>query len=83
MGITKIRLLPKNILKMATTNASKFLGGKVGIIQNDKIADCIFIEKHSIDLEPMHNPYASIVQRASENTIKAVMYEGELVHGKI
>ena len=56
---------------------------KIGIIQNDKIADCIFIEKHSIDLEPMHNPYASIVQRASENTIKAVMYEGELVHGKI
>ena len=83
MGITKKRLLPKDILKMATTNASKFLGGKVGIIQNDKIADCIFIEKHSIDLEPMHNPHASIVQRASENTIKAVMYEGDLVHGKI
>ncbi|MGI0065991.1 MAG: amidohydrolase family protein, partial [Nitrosotalea sp.] len=83
MGITKKRLLPKDILKMATTNASKFLGNKVGIIQNGKIADCIFIEKHSIDLEPMHNPHASIVQRASENTIKAVMYEGELVHGKI
>ncbi|MDE1813490.1 MAG: amidohydrolase family protein [Thaumarchaeota archaeon] len=83
MGITKKRLLPKDILKMATTNASKFLGDKIGIIQNDKIADCIFIEKHSIDLEPMHNPHASIVQRASENTIKAVMYEGELIHGKI
>ncbi len=83
MGITKKRLLPKDILKMATTNASKFLGGKVGIIQNGKIADCVFIEKHSIDLEPMHNPHASIVQRASENAIKAVMYEGELVHGKI
>ncbi len=83
MGIKKKRLIPKNILKMATTNASNLLGGTVGIIQNDKIADCIFIEKHSIDLEPMHNPYASIVQRASENTIKAVMYEGELIHGKI
>ena len=47
------------------------------------MADCIFIEKHSIDLEPMHNPHASIVHRASENTIKAVMYEGKLVHGKI
>ncbi len=83
MGVTKKRLLPKDVLKMATTNASKFLGGKIGIIQNGKMADCIFIEKHSIDLEPMHNPHASIVQRASENTIKAVMYEGELVHGKI
>ncbi|HZS73538.1 MAG TPA: amidohydrolase family protein [Candidatus Nitrosotalea sp.] len=83
MGIKKKRLLPKDILKMATTNASNILGGNVGIIQNKKIADCIFIEKHSIDLEPMHNPHASVVQRASENTIKAVMYEGKLVHGKI
>jgi cytosine/adenosine deaminase-related metal-dependent hydrolase len=83
MGIKKKRLEPKDILKMATTNASNILGGKVGIIQNNKMADCIFIEKHSIDLEPMHNPHASIVQRASENTIRAVMYEGKIVHGKI
>lgn len=83
MGIKKKRLMPKEILKMATTNASNLLCGKVGIIQNNKIADCLFIEKHSIDLEPMHNPHASIVQRASENTIKAVMYEGKLIHGKI
>ncbi|HET7336751.1 MAG TPA: amidohydrolase family protein [Candidatus Nitrosotalea sp.] len=83
MGIKKKRLLPKDILKMATTNASSLLGDNVGIIQNKKIADCIFIEKHSIDLEPMHNPHASVVQRASENTIKAVMFEGKLVHGKI
>ena len=83
MGIKKKRLTPKNILQMATSNASNILGGKVGIIQNNKIADCIFIEKHSIDLDPMHNPHASIVHRASENTIRAVMYGGEFVHGKI
>jgi len=83
MGIKKKRLAPKSILQMTTTNASNILGGRVGIIQNNKIADCIFIEKHSIDLDPMHNPHASIVQRASENTIRAVMYEGDLVHGKI
>ena len=83
MGLKKKRLAPKNILQMATSNASNILGEKVGIIQNNKIADCIFIEKHSIDLDPMHNPHASIVQRASENAIKAVMSEGEFVHGKI
>lgn len=83
MGIQKKRISPKSILQMATTNASTILSGKVGIIKNNKIADCIFIEKHSIDLEPMHNPHASIVHRASENTIKAVMYEGKLIHGKI
>lgn len=83
MGIKKKRLEPKDILKMATTNASNILDGKIGIIKNNKMADCIFIEKHSIDLEPMHNPHASIVQRASENTIRAVMYEGKIVYGKI
>ena len=83
MAVKKKRLLPKDILKMTTTNASKLLGGKIGIIQNGNMADCIFIEKHAIDLEPMHNPHVSIVHRASENTIKAVMYEGKLVHGKI
>ncbi|MEO9307723.1 Amidohydrolase family protein [Nitrosotalea sinensis] len=83
MGMKKKRLEAKDILKMATTNASNILGKKIGVVQNNKIADCIFIEKHSIDLEPMHNPHASIVQRASENTIRAVMYEGEIVYGKI
>lgn len=82
MGMRKKRLSPKEILKMTTVNASKLLGEKVGTIKKNTIADCILIEKHAIDLEPMHNPYASIVQRASENTIRAVMFGGEIVHGK-
>ena len=83
MGMKKKRLAPKSILKMSTVNSSDLLGGKVGIIQVNNIADCIFIEKHAIDLEPMHNPYASLVHRTSENTIRAVMFEGEIIHGKI
>src|SRR5437867_2298840 len=83
MGMKKKRLSPKSILKMSTVNASVLLGGKVGIIQASNIADCIFMEKHAIDLEPMHNPHASIVHRASESTVRAVMFEGEIIHGKI
>jgi len=84
MGLQKTRLPPKSILKMATVNASKILHNKdIGTIQPNSLADCIFINKHAIDLEPMHNPYASIVHRASETTIKAVMFGGEIVHGKI
>jgi len=83
MGIKKKRIDPKNILKMATVNAGKILKKDIGIIQNKKIADCIFLDKHALDLEPMHNPHASIVHRASESSIKAVMIEGEIVHGKI
>ncbi len=83
MGIHKKRINPKDILKMATVNGGKILKKNIGIIETGKIADCIFLDKHALDLEPMHNPYASIVHRASESTIKAVMIGGKIVYRKI
>ena len=83
MGIKKKRIDPKDILKMVTVNGGKILKKDIGIIQTKKIADCIFLDKHALDLEPMHNPYASIVHRASESSIKAVMIGGKIVYGKI
>ncbi|MGY5150037.1 MAG: amidohydrolase family protein [Candidatus Nitrosopumilus sp. bin_68KS] len=83
MGIHKKRIDPKEILKMATVNGGKVLKRDIGIIESGKIADCILLDKHALDLEPMHNPYASIVHRASESAIRAVMIGGKIVHGKI
>ena len=83
MGIHKRRINPKEILKMATVNGGKILKKDIGVIKTGKIADCIFLDKHALDLEPMHNPYASIVHRASESAIKAVMIGGKIIHGKI
>ena len=84
MGLQKMRISAKSILKMATVNASNILQNKkLGTIKPHNLADCIFIDKHEIDLEPMHNPHASIVHRASESAIKAVMIGGKIVHGKI
>ena len=84
MGLQKRRVSPKSILKMATVNAANILHNKkLGTIQSHGFADCIFIDKHAIDLEPMHDPYASIVHRASESVIKAVMLGGKIVYGKI
>lgn len=83
MGIHKKRINPKEILKMATVNGGKILGKDIGVIENGKLADCIFIDKHTLDLEPMHNPHASIIHRASESAIRAVMIGGKIVHGKI
>ncbi|HET8720343.1 MAG TPA: cytosine deaminase, partial [Candidatus Nitrosotenuis sp.] len=54
-----------------------------GSIEPQYMADGMFIDKHALDLEPMHNPYASIVHRASESTIKAVMIGGKIIHGHI
>ena len=83
MGIHKKRVDPKEILKMATVNGGKILDKEIGSIDTGKIADCIFLDKHSLDLEPMHNPYAAIVHRASESSIRAVMIGGKIVHGKL
>ncbi|MFQ5440755.1 MAG: amidohydrolase family protein [Nitrosopumilaceae archaeon] len=83
MGIQKTRVSPKEILKMATVNGGKILRKDIGVIETGKLADGIFFEKHSLDLDPMHNVHASIVHRASESNIKAVMVGGKIVRGKL
>ena len=83
MGIHKKRIDPKEILKMATVNGGILLGRKIGSVETQYLADGIFVDKHALDLEPMHNPYASIVHRASESTIKAVMIGGRIIHGNL
>lgn len=83
MGMHKKRIDPKIILKMATVNAGKLLNQKIGIIKKGFLADGVFLEKKSIDLDPLNNPHAAIVHRASENSIRAVMIGGKFVHGKI
>lgn len=83
MGMTKKRINPKDILKMATVNGGKILKKNIGVIGIGKLADCIFIDKHALDLEPMHNPHAAIVHRASESSIRAVMIGGKIVYGNL
>jgi cytosine/adenosine deaminase-related metal-dependent hydrolase len=83
MGMSQNRFDPKQILKMATVNAGKMLNQKIGCIKEKYTADCIFIDKNSLDLEPINNVHASIVHRASEKSIKAVMIGGEIVDGKV
>ena len=83
MGMSQSRFEPKQILKMATVNAGKMLNQKIGCIKENYSADCLFINKNSLDLEPMNNVYASIVHRASENVINAVMIRGKIVNGKL
>lgn len=83
MGMHKKTIEPVEILQMATVNAGMILGLKIGQIAPGMLADCIFLDKHSLEIEPMHNPHAAIVHRASASSIKAVMIGGKIVHGQI
>jgi cytosine/adenosine deaminase-related metal-dependent hydrolase len=69
------------ILKMSTVYPAQILNLNSGTIDIGKSADLLFIDKHHVDLYPMHDPHASIVQRAGQETIRAVMINGEFVSG--
>lgn len=74
----------KELLKMVTVNPARMLRlNKLGYIDEGMTADVVFIDTHSLDLEPMHDPHASILHRVSESSIRAVMIGGKFVHGSL
>jgi cytosine/adenosine deaminase-related metal-dependent hydrolase len=70
---------PRELLKMATVNAAEILRLNSGCIEAGRAADLIFIDKKHADLYPMHDPYAAVVHRLSQSSIRAVMIDGRLV----
>ena len=77
------RISAKEIVKMVTVNPARMFRLDSGYIDNNRVADAVFIDKYSIDLEPMHDPYAAIVHRVDANSIKAVMMNGQIVYGEL
>jgi cytosine/adenosine deaminase-related metal-dependent hydrolase len=69
----------RDILRMATVNGAEILHLNSGCIEAGRCADILFIDKRHIDLFPIHDPYASIVQRVNQESIKGVMINGEFV----
>ncbi len=76
-------LEPAEVLRMATVNGGGVLGMNLGVIEGGAAADCILLDAHHIDLEPMHEPHAAVVHRASERSIRAVVAGGRIVHGAV
>ncbi len=75
------QLDPKEILKMVTVNSAQILKLNSGCIQEGRQADLLFLDKNHIDLQPIHNIYASIVHRMSYDAIKAIMLKGKFFLG--
>lgn len=74
----------RELLKMVTVNPAKLLKmNGIGFIAEGMLADAVFIDTHSLDIEPMHDPHLSIINRASESSIRAVMVGGRIVHGSL
>lgn len=69
----------RDILKMATVNGAEILHLNSGCIESGRSADMLFIDKRHVNLYPIHDPYASIVQRAGQSSIMGMMINGEFV----
>ena len=72
----------KEILKMATINAAKALRLNSGIIERDKAADLIFIDKNASNLRYNKNLIATIINRCQPENIRKVMVDGKFVMDK-
>jgi cytosine/adenosine deaminase-related metal-dependent hydrolase len=72
-------LKAQELLKMSTINAAQILRLNTGCIEAGRAADLAFIDKKHGDLYPMHDPYAAIVHRVSQSSIRAVMIDGRFV----
>jgi cytosine/adenosine deaminase-related metal-dependent hydrolase len=72
-------LKAQELLKMVTVNSAQILRLNNGCIEAGRAADLIFIDKKHADLYPMHDPYAAIVHRLSQSSIRAVMINGRFV----
>ncbi|MEW6603527.1 MAG: amidohydrolase family protein [Thermoproteota archaeon] len=70
---------PREFVKMATVNGAQILRLNSGCIEAGRSADLLFIDKMHVDLYPMHDPYAAIVHRLSQSSIRAVMIDGKFV----
>lgn len=70
---------PRQLVRMATVNGARMLRLNSGSIEPGRSADLIFLDKRHADLYPVHDPYASIVHRASRDSIAAVMAGGRFL----
>lgn len=70
------------VLRMATVNAAKALGLNSGILERDKSADLIFIDKNAPNLRYNKNLIATIVNRCQPENVRRVMVDGKFVMDK-
>jgi cytosine/adenosine deaminase-related metal-dependent hydrolase len=71
------------MLQMITINAAKVLGrdAEIGSIEVGKRADIVAFDSTSLNLRPVRDPVATLVNRAESRDIMAVFHEGALVRG--
>lgn len=72
-AISQTYISPKEILKMCTTNFSKFSNELIGVLEKNSVADILVIKQKS------KNPYLSIINRTKPKHIKYLIKKGNII----
>ncbi|MDF2616372.1 MAG: amidohydrolase [Sedimentibacter sp.] len=75
----------REILKMATIDGARCLGihKSTGSLEPGKKADLTIVETESINMYPLHDPYAALVYQANAGNVRTVYVDGiKRVHNK-
>jgi 5-methylthioadenosine/S-adenosylhomocysteine deaminase len=84
---TKLRLLPKRIVELATIEGARLLGlsDKAGSLKPGKRADIILVRTSDINMAPAGDPYYSLVFSGQPANVDTVMVDGRILyrHGKL
>lgn len=75
----------RQMLQMITINPARIFGyaDDLGSIERGKLADLVLFDARSLNLRPVHDPVAAIVNRAEPRDIRAVFHEGRLAYGAL
>jgi cytosine/adenosine deaminase-related metal-dependent hydrolase len=75
----------REMLRMATVNGARIIGrgDELGSLARGKRADMVMFDLDSLNLRPLHDPVASLVNRADIADIRAVVHEGRVARGAL
>jgi cytosine/adenosine deaminase-related metal-dependent hydrolase len=75
------RLPPYDLVYMATMGGARALDmdDRIGSLEVGKKADIIIIDAHAVNMQPMHDPYASIALAAYPENVHTTIVDGKIV----
>ena len=75
----------RQLLQMVTINPARILGRdrEIGSLEPGKRADVVVFDARSVNLRPVRDPVATLVNRADGRDVAAVVREGRVVHGRL
>ncbi len=76
---------PEKVFRMATVGAAEALGldGKLGSLEEGKLADMVFLDLEASNVAPVHSLMAALVHRVSVENVMLVVVGGKIAFSRL